>query len=515
MADTTVNIKLNTTANTSGADATTAAVKKVEQATKAVNAAEAQRSASAASAAASLNALHGAQVRAAGSSRNLGAQTFIAANMFQDYMAAGLRGVTNQVGQFGTAIGLGAGLSGGLMALGVLVEQLGPKIAGFFAGLDTNKIKREGIDALIKQLGEVVAPMTAAERSAAKFNAQTDLNNEALKRLNETLDNHVKLLALQAAAQRSAAEFETEQAVQDVQAQGLDPAAEAAAIARLKQRGLERQKQIADEEAIAKLGAATAQRDAATNAASAAEARAAAEEQRLRNTARLNDLLQQQKTLEDDLNSARQVAAMSATGTGLVDPAAKRRVEELQGAVAANAEAQKNIGPTGNLAALSESAPAARAEAAKQRAAAEQAARSAAQLSAEEALKAQERGQSLTRETQRLNRSLAPGVYDPRNLQAPGSPFGPAPLPGPAAFAPGQLPPNPFGVPQPLPAASNAAPPPGLGQPAPLPGNDQLVKATQAAAASNAQANEAMLAALKKLETDNKKLTEQLKNSRA
>jgi hypothetical protein len=87
---------------------------------------------------------------------------------------------------------------------------------------------------------------------------------------------------------------------------------------------------------------------------------------------------------------------------------------------------------------------------------------------------------------------LAPGLTSGAQ---PANPLtGIAPLPGAGSFS--QMPPNPLGgtAAQPLP---------------------DLPQAAKAAAESNAQANAAMLDAFKKMQADNKKLTEQLKNSRS
>jgi hypothetical protein len=75
-----------------------------------------------------LKKLGDAQDVAGKSSRNMGNAVFIASNALQDFQAAGLRGVTNQVGQLSTALGLGAGLAGVMMVGGVLAEQYGGQL---------------------------------------------------------------------------------------------------------------------------------------------------------------------------------------------------------------------------------------------------------------------------------------------------------------------------------------------------------------------------------------------------
>jgi hypothetical protein len=323
MAESSVSIKLLTTADTSGAVQTADAVKKVEQATKAANSADAQRSANAAAAATSLNTLHGAQEKAAGSSRNMGNALLQGSRALQD-MQYGLAGAVNNLEGIASALGLGAGVAGIVTVLAVTVQTLGPQIAKFFDGLSTDKIQTDGLKSFVDQLGLVGTGRDRAAIAGERFERQLAAEDAALKAQMAVIKENTALFNLRNAAALGQAEFETQQAIEDIRAQGLPREVEAAAIAEKKLQLLERQVEL--QQAASDQALITAQQTAATAAAAAASAEKEAQrlEEILARSARLNQLKVEEVELERAATEARSQARMVESETEIPESVKKQ-----------------------------------------------------------------------------------------------------------------------------------------------------------------------------------------------
>jgi hypothetical protein len=477
MPDSTVNIKLVTSADTSGADKTAAAVRKVEQATRAASATERQRADSLEKAAGSLNALHGAQTRAGGSNRNLGNALLQTSRGIQD-MQYGLAGAVNNLEGIATALGLGAGVAGVVTVLAVAVQQLGPKVIDMLKSFDGAAQVKASIMALQEQLGKT-EPVDAAAKAAERYRAEITAGEKAVKDENSAIDAQIKLLTLQAASKRSAAEFALEQGIQDVQAQGLPKDQEAAIIAERRIQFAEQQRAAEDELAISRLNAAAEQRSNAEQAAQDAAAELADINAKIERTQQYNTLLEQEKGLRDELTSAT-TAAENAARRGTPSDEAEMRRRELSGQLENNQAAQAAVVAqgVGNLPSLVGLQGIAQGRAQGAGDAANAARRAAADAADQERLQAEERAAELERERQRIGRGLRPGVFDAANLQQPAPLFGPAPLP---TARPGVA----------LPVGGAPASLPGYAQP--LPQLDTAAKATQQAALSGDQSAESVI----------------------
>jgi hypothetical protein len=473
----TVNIKLVTSADTSGADKTADAVRKVEQATKAASATERQRAASLEQAAGSLNALHGAQTRASGSNRNLGNALLQTSRGIQD-MQYGLAGAVNNLEGIATALGLGAGVAGVVTVLAVAVQQLGPKVIDMLKSFDGAAQVKASIMALQEQLGKT-EPVDAAAKAAERYRAEITAGEKAVKDENSAIDAQIKLLTLQAASKRSAAEFALEQGIQDVQAQGLPKDQEAAIIAERRIQFAEQQRAAEDELAISRLNAAAEQRSNAEQAAQDAAAELADINAKIERTQRYQTLLAQVGALRSELAKA-EIQAEAAQSAGIADPQAEGRAASARAAVAANEAAQAAVVAqgVGNLPSLVGLRGIAQGRAQGAGDAANAARRAAADAADQERLQAEERAAELERERQRIGRGLRPGVFDGDNLQQVASPLGVSPLP---TARPGVA----------LPGGGAPASP--LGGVQPLPQLDTAAKATQQAALSGDQSAESVI----------------------
>ena len=277
MADSTVNIKLVTTANTSGADQTTAAVKKVEQATKAANSAEAQRSASAAAAATSLNALHGSQERAAGSSRNMGNALLQGSRALQD-MQYGLAGAVNNLEGIASALGLGAGVAGIVTVLAVTVQTLGPKVVEWFNSLDSDGKRLDDFKSKLSAsadalLGEWSPATQAASDASDAFKGKIEAEKAALDSLAGSLSSSLDLLKQRNKLTADIGENEDAAAIEEIKAKGLPAEQEAGEIARIRIARLNALKQAAEGEIVAEEKVAQANLDNAEAAAQQAAER--------------------------------------------------------------------------------------------------------------------------------------------------------------------------------------------------------------------------------------------------
>lgn len=380
-----------------------------------------------------LNNVHELGVR---STRNHAQSLYVFSQGLED-LQYGIRGVLNNIPQLVLAMGGGAGLAGVISIAAVALTNILPKLGELAGLMGSDKVRKEGLDALLKQLGEAPAVTDVATASQKRFHDQINADQEALKRVSEALQQQITLMQLRNAAAKSESAFRLEQGVQDIKAQKLDPQEEARQIERLKIDEAARTKRLADEEAIARLAQATQERDAKQNAANDFELKR--QQELARNTERLQQLKNEAEALQEYLNIVEEATALEAESP---------ERDKARAAVAANQAAQAAVGPLGNLTALGMTVPEAQAEAAKKRADADAAARAANDLAQQEALKAQERQREFERQRERASREAQPGVYGPNRVQTQ-SPFGgPAPLPtAPGGVLPaGYLPPAPLGA---------------------------------------------------------------------
>jgi len=511
MAESSVSIKVLTTADTSGAVQTADAVKKVEQATKAANSADAQRSANAAAAATSLNTLHGAQEKAAGSSRNMNNALLQGSRALQDSVY-GWQGAVNNLEGIASALGLSSAVAGGITILAVAAQAAAPHISKLFASLDTSKINDEGLKSFVEQLGLVGTGRDRAAIAGERFERQLAAEDAALKAQMAIIKENTALFNLRNAAALGQAEFETQQAIEDIRAQDLPREVEAAAIAEKKLQLLERQAEL--QQAASDQALITAQQTAATAAAAAASAEKEAQrlEEILVRSERLNQLKEEELRLVKEYAAA-QAAAFDPELGQMDSPqteALTRRIEENRaGQAAANRGGLADESTPGLARQARETADA------KAQAAAE-AANAIAPVNRLEAARAEADAMRREQERQRIAREAAPGVYDPRNLRPtmPADPLtGLMPLPSASGL------PQPMQAPwrdpltglAPLPGASSSGNPPAGSLPGNLPEPPALdVKPLQDVKQSNEQANAAVLAFAQTVAAKHDELTRKL-----
>jgi len=548
MADSTVQIKLVTTADTSGAQRTTDAVKKVEQATKAANNEEAQRRASAAAAATSLNALHGAQTRAAGSSRNMGMAVMQASRGIQD-LQYGLHGAVNNFEGIATALGLGAGVAGVVTLLAVAVQQLGPKVVDWF-----NSLNQEGadLDKLRKQLGDVSTALRdgysesqqAATEASAAFTEQVKVESRAVDDEKKAIDAVIASLRLRNQIQDSAEEFALRNQVEGIRASDLSPdeklQQEASARLQFEQAKKSRADQLANEEAAA----AQLKINADLELAALREKQARQTEQDLAQSERVAKILDPKNagSLTALQDRRRTLMATDPTAVGKTPQELQARIDELDATIASRiaeieAFASKVVGGSISLSdpsavrgfqkSIWDRAASLRGES---RSLNDQASRSQRAFDAAGSDRAlQQRLRDLQLQQQQREISTGAGARPAdAPLFEPASPFGPAPLPRLAPGLPGVQPADPLGFrPLPLPGTGNFAQPPpnplDMRVPAPLPEPPRLdVKPLEDVKKSNEAANSAVLTFAQAVAAENeamrRKLAEleaKLKNSRS
>jgi hypothetical protein len=277
MAESSVSIKLVTTSDTSGAVQTADAVKKVEQATKAANSADAQRSANAAAAATSLSTLHGAQEKAAGSSRNMGNALLQGSRALQD-MQYGLAGAVNNLEGIASALGLGAGVAGIVTVLAVTVQTLGPKVIEWFNSLDSEGKRLDDFKSKLSAsadalLGEWTPATQAASDASDAFKDKIEAEKAALDSLAGSLSSSLDLLKQRNKLTADIGENEDAAAIEEIKAKGLPAQQEAGEIARIRIARLNALKQAAEGEIVAEEKVAQANLDNAEAAAQQAAER--------------------------------------------------------------------------------------------------------------------------------------------------------------------------------------------------------------------------------------------------
>lgn len=102
--------------------------------------------------------------------RNLGTSVLIASNAIQDFAAAGMRGVTNNVAQFASSLGFGAGLAGVMMVGGVIAEKWGGQIMSAMDPLQRLKDSAQDTISTLHRLGES-GERVFGEQQAARMEA--------------------------------------------------------------------------------------------------------------------------------------------------------------------------------------------------------------------------------------------------------------------------------------------------------------------------------------------------------
>jgi hypothetical protein len=100
------------------------------------------------------------------SARRMGDAVLYSSNALQDFAAAGMRGVTNNIPQILQALGMGSGLAGVAMAVGVAFEASLPFIQKFMEGLSPDRVgafvsAADKAIARIEELKKVASPSAA------------------------------------------------------------------------------------------------------------------------------------------------------------------------------------------------------------------------------------------------------------------------------------------------------------------------------------------------------------------
>ncbi len=112
-------------------------------------------------------ALNAAQKELATSTRNMGYAMMFAGNSMQDFQAAGLRGILNNIPQVITALGGSAGLAGVVTIAAVAFEQFRPQIEKLMETMDPNRMDRftSSFEKLRNQVEELhkAGPLSAAD----------------------------------------------------------------------------------------------------------------------------------------------------------------------------------------------------------------------------------------------------------------------------------------------------------------------------------------------------------------
>jgi hypothetical protein len=554
MAESTVQIKLTTSADTSGALQAASAMDKVETGIKEVGQESKKTELTIRQLEAELRKTQEAlrdltpsdarlpalrqqidQLEVTLGKAGVGGQNFGFAMMnagrgIQDFQAAGLPGVLNNVEGLTTSMGGPAGLAGVLTIVAVGFQVLRPHIAAFFNDLDTEGKKLDDLKAKLSAaatavLGEWTPATQAADDASHAFTEKLAAEKAALDALEGSLKSSLGLLKERNKLTQDIGKNEDEAKIEDIKAQGLPEDEEARQIARVKIERLNADKAAAEGELVAEkkvVDENVSNADAAAKQAEAQRKKLEAEKQR----ALLQATLEQEigGTVDEKGNTVKKGAAErvadaeknlagaeSLRGKPGIDPAfaEEQRInaqdqlkQEQQRLDDLTKESRDNIAANGGQnfreikdidAEISQQEPAVKAAEAKR----EAARKAQAELDANMDLRQRKIGSDYNRDAEKVLKTLPPEPEPQRVQRVEPTPFDIA-----ERDAAGRKPRN-------L-AAEEAA---GLGKKST--GRDLVAEETQAAAESNRAANEAVLAALKQMQADNKKLTEQLKNSRS
>lgn len=301
MADSTVQIKLVTTADTSGAQQTTGAMDKVETGIKEVaqesnktektireleaelrKTREALRDLTPSDARLpalrqEINQLEGVLGKAGVSGRNMGNALLQGSRGLQD-MQYGLAGAVNNLEGIASALGMSAGVAGVVTVLAVAVQTLGPHVVQWFKSLDTegkklDELKTKLSAAATAILGEWTPASQAAMDASDAFTGKLSAEKAALDALEDSLKRGLELLRERNRLTADIGKNEDEAKIEDIKSKGLPKEEEARQIGRVKIERVNANKKSAEEELAEERRVATARAAAAEANAKQAEER--------------------------------------------------------------------------------------------------------------------------------------------------------------------------------------------------------------------------------------------------
>jgi hypothetical protein len=180
------------------------------------------------------------QGRVAGGSRNSAAALLEMSRALEDAQY-GIRGVLNNIPSLVQALGMGAGLAGGISIAAVAATTLLPKLSewlGLSEALDdalggTAQRLRDNAD---KAGNDYAKALGLATQQSDLFAAQLKQEDAALQQTNDSLDRQTKLLDARSRIQLMQEDAALASSIEDIKARGMAPQQEAAAIAAAKQQ---------------------------------------------------------------------------------------------------------------------------------------------------------------------------------------------------------------------------------------------------------------------------------------
>lgn len=184
----------------------------------------------------SIDGIANAQNKASGSGRNMGNAMLQASRGLQDFAAAGLPGIINNVEGIAAGLGMGAGIAGAATVAAVAIQAIGPHILNLInaliplddaLGKTAAKLEQDAVEA-----GQAyVAAVDNAGKQTKAFEDRLKAEQTALDNVNTAIDRQVKLLEARAKIQAMIADAQTQGRIEDIKASGLPPQEEARRIA--------------------------------------------------------------------------------------------------------------------------------------------------------------------------------------------------------------------------------------------------------------------------------------------
>lgn len=390
--------------------------------------------------------LHVAQVKAAGSSRNMGNALLQASRGLQD-MQYGLAGAVNNLEGIASALGLGAGVAGAVTVVAVAAQQLGPHVVTWLKSLDTAGAKLKDLISSLNRAGEAIkgdysSNTDNAARVSEAFTEVLKQERDALEANSRAVDSNVKLLQQRANLQKTADQQKLDSDIKDIEAQGMPPEQEKAAIAARKRAALDADKARQDQLASEQLGASAEKLMAEAKQRDELKARQAALEDEKRNAIAYAALLAERAKLEEKAAvKKRELNAGGGARGERYDPRGEQELAKLQEQIEANKQQSRDAitaAPGGRIRSEKEISGELGGVKSQAQAAADQTAKDAAALEqqmAEERLARAGRDNTYQREAEKIAREAQGGVFNGDNVPLPQGAldFGPAPLPAPAA----------------------------------------------------------------------------------
>lgn len=179
------------------------------------------------------------QNNSAKSGVNFGQAMLQGSRGIQDFAAAGLNGIVNNLESMASAMGAGAGVAGAVTLLAVALQATWPAIEAWFAGLDKEGARMDEFKARVTGAAEAILKGYSGNKENAakksnelaeslqKQNAQLDAERTKLQAANE-------LLKQRNAVQQQADERKRDADIADIEAQNLPKEQKADLIAQRK-----------------------------------------------------------------------------------------------------------------------------------------------------------------------------------------------------------------------------------------------------------------------------------------